>query len=133
LFLCVQGLREQFQGLLLAAGRRSALWIPTTLPPSDAPCQRLITGSLFSSSINSFVTFLLFWEHNQCMIPAAAMSDALHGDAELVRGALTGNRDAFAQIVARYQNLIGSIVYSGTGNQAQTQDLAQETFVIAWN
>jgi RNA polymerase sigma factor (sigma-70 family) len=60
------------------------------------------------------------------------MPSTVADDAGLVSEALTGNRDAFAQIVTRYQNLISSIVYSGTGNLARAQDLAQETFVIAW-
>ena len=53
-------------------------------------------------------------------------------DTELVGACLGGDRDAFAQIVARYQALIASIAYSATGNIAQSEDLAQETFLVAW-
>jgi RNA polymerase sigma factor (sigma-70 family) len=53
-------------------------------------------------------------------------------DAELVTGSLTGNREAFSQIVTRYQTLICSLAYSGTGSLSQSEDLAQETFVAAW-
>ena len=53
-------------------------------------------------------------------------------DAEWVSQSLAGSRDAFARIVERYQSLICSLAYSATGNLSQSQDLAQETFLIAW-
>src|ERR1044071_4664940 len=53
-------------------------------------------------------------------------------DTELVAESLSGNRDAFGQIVARYQSLICSLAYSATGNLSQSEDLAQETFLTAW-
>ena len=60
------------------------------------------------------------------------MSVAAPNDAELVSESLTGNRDAFGQIVARYQSLICSLAYSATGSLSQSEDLAQDTFVAAW-
>jgi len=54
------------------------------------------------------------------------------GDIQLVTESLGGNREAFGQIVSRYQTLICSLAYSATGSFSQSQDLAQETFVIAW-
>ncbi|HUA65957.1 MAG TPA: sigma-70 family RNA polymerase sigma factor [Alphaproteobacteria bacterium] len=53
-------------------------------------------------------------------------------DADLVAESLAGNREAFGQIVARYQTLVCSLAYSGTGSLNQSEDLAQETFIIAW-
>src|SRR5262249_45946286 len=53
-------------------------------------------------------------------------------DAELVAQCLVGDRDAFGQIVTRYQSLICSLAYSATGSLGQSQDLAQETFITAW-
>lgn len=53
-------------------------------------------------------------------------------DAELVAQCLAGNRDAFGQIVSRYQSLVCSLAYSATGNLGQSEDLAQETFITAW-
>jgi len=53
-------------------------------------------------------------------------------DAGLVAESLDGNRDAFRQIVERYQTLISSLAYCATGNVGQSEDLAQETFVTAW-
>jgi RNA polymerase sigma factor (sigma-70 family) len=53
-------------------------------------------------------------------------------DEELVAQSLAGNRNAFGQIVVRYQTLICSLAYSATGSLAQSEDLSQETFVTAW-
>ncbi len=53
-------------------------------------------------------------------------------DEQLVEWSLTGDRDAFGRIVERYQSLVCSITYNTTGNLSLSEDLAQETFVIAW-
>lgn len=53
-------------------------------------------------------------------------------DAALVAECLDGSRDAFRQIVGRYQTLICSLAYSATGNVSQSEDMAQETFMAAW-
>lgn len=53
-------------------------------------------------------------------------------DTNLVSESLTGNREAYARIVARYQTLICSLAYSSIGSLSQSEDLAQETFVAAW-
>ena len=53
-------------------------------------------------------------------------------DMDLVAESLSGDRDAFGQIVSKYQNLICSLAYSATGNLNQSEDLAQETFLTAW-
>jgi RNA polymerase sigma factor (sigma-70 family) len=53
-------------------------------------------------------------------------------DAELVGDSLAGNRDAFSEIVGRYQTLICSLAYSSTGDLARSEDLAQDTFLAAW-
>ena len=64
------------------------------------------------------------------MIKSLEMTDA--SDASLVADSLTGNRDAFGHIVARYQTLVCSLAYSATGNLNQSEDVAQETFIAAW-
>src|ERR1017187_7221541 len=66
------------------------------------------------------------------MMTTEAMHTAEFNDAELVAESLDGNRDAFRQIVERYQTLISSLAYCATGNVSQSEDLAQETFVTAW-
>lgn len=53
-------------------------------------------------------------------------------DTELVTQSLEGDRDAFGQIISRYQSLICALAYSATGNLGQSEDLAQETFITAW-
>lgn len=53
-------------------------------------------------------------------------------DVELVDLCLRGHREAYGQIVERYQNLICSLAYSACGNVARSEDLAQETFITAW-
>ncbi len=60
-------------------------------------------------------------------VPQLAVSDA-----ELVAESLDGNQNAFRQIVERYQTLICSLAYCATGSMSQSEDLAQETFVTAW-
>jgi RNA polymerase sigma factor (sigma-70 family) len=53
-------------------------------------------------------------------------------DADLVAQSLSGSREAFGRIVARYQSLICALNYSATGDLDQSEDLAQETFLTAW-
>ena len=53
-------------------------------------------------------------------------------DDELVSACLAGDRTAFEQIIARYQSLVCSVAYSATGNLSLSEDLAQETFITAW-
>jgi len=66
------------------------------------------------------------------MMTTKIMPVMANNDAELVNGTLAGNRDAFSQIVSRYQSLICSLAYSATGSLGQSEDLAQETFITAW-
>ena len=56
----------------------------------------------------------------------------MNSDAQLVQWSLTGDRNAFRQIVERYQSLVCSITYNATGSLTLSEDLAQETFVAAW-
>jgi len=53
-------------------------------------------------------------------------------DANLVAASLSGNRDAFGEIVGRYQSLVCSLAYSATGRLSDSEDLAQEVFITAW-
>lgn len=54
-------------------------------------------------------------------------------DQVLVEQSLTGDHDAFAEIVRRYQTLLCSVAYGATGNFTTSEELAQEAFVSAWN
>jgi len=53
-------------------------------------------------------------------------------DAALVMASLGGDRNAFCQIVARYQNLLCSLAYSCVGDLKHSEDIAQEAFIEAW-
>ncbi len=66
------------------------------------------------------------------MITTSMISAVANNDADLVNATLAGNRDAFSQIVSRYQSLVCSLAYSATGSLGQSEDLAQETFITAW-
>src|SRR6266850_65169 len=66
------------------------------------------------------------------MLTTKMMAAAECSDAELVSESLKGNREAFGRIVTRYQSLVCSLVYSAVGGLGQSEDVAQETFIIAW-
>jgi len=66
------------------------------------------------------------------MMPPEEMSPLEPADEELIAGARRGDRDAFGRIVGRYQALICALAYNATGHLAQSEDLAQEAFVVAW-
>jgi RNA polymerase sigma-70 factor (ECF subfamily) len=53
-------------------------------------------------------------------------------DNDLVTWTLAGRRDAFAALVRRYQRPIFGVVYRLTGDRAVAQELAQETFLRAY-
>jgi len=57
---------------------------------------------------------------------------AVTSDDQLWRKSIEGDREAFGRIVERYQSLICSLAYSACGNLARSEDLAQETFIAAW-
>lgn len=66
------------------------------------------------------------------MMTTETMSTLVQDDAGLVAASLAGDREAFGQIVTRYQSLICSLAYSATGSLGASEDLAQETFITAW-
>ena len=53
-------------------------------------------------------------------------------DAELVQASLGGDVNAFSRLVERYQSLVCGIPYSVSGDRALSEDIAQETFLVAW-
>src|SRR5262245_8078215 len=54
-------------------------------------------------------------------------------DAALVEASHAGDRLAFSELVLRHQNLVRSITYSVSGNLADSEELAQESFIVAWS
>jgi len=53
-------------------------------------------------------------------------------DHELLRACIQGNAQAFEVLVNKYQSLVCAITYSGTGRIDTSEELAQETFLLAW-
>lgn len=58
--------------------------------------------------------------------------DAAPSDAELVRLAQSGNREAFDEIVRRHQRHVYQLCYRFVGNHEDASDLAQDVFVRAF-
>jgi RNA polymerase sigma-70 factor, ECF subfamily len=57
-----------------------------------------------------------------------------HGvdEAALVDDARRGDASAFAGLVERYGPMVLSLAYSSTLSRADAEDVAQETFLVAW-
>jgi len=53
-------------------------------------------------------------------------------DKQLVEMTLAGDREAFGQLVERYEEPIYGLVYHYTGKYGEAEDLAQETFLEAY-
>jgi RNA polymerase sigma-70 factor (ECF subfamily) len=54
-------------------------------------------------------------------------------DQELVKASLEGNRSAFALLVSRHQDSVFGLAVGMTRNQEDAADMAQETFIRAYN
>jgi RNA polymerase sigma-70 factor (ECF subfamily) len=54
-------------------------------------------------------------------------------DAEVVTRCLSGDRDAFGEIVVRYEDRIFATIYRILGKAEDARDLAQEAFLRAWS
>ena len=70
------------------------------------------------------------------MVDAACLLENVHvkdlSDAQLVEGTRNGKRDAYAELVARYQGHVYGLAYSLVDNWAEAQDIAQEAFIRAY-
>jgi RNA polymerase sigma factor (sigma-70 family) len=53
-------------------------------------------------------------------------------DLTLIEASRRGDRDAFAEIIGRYQRAVYAVAFSGVRNRALADDVTQDTFVIAW-
>lgn len=56
----------------------------------------------------------------------------MDADRGLVEAAAAGDRDAFDELVRRYQGAIVGLARSLTGGSVDAEDIAQEVFVRAW-
>jgi RNA polymerase sigma-70 factor, ECF subfamily len=62
-------------------------------------------------------------------IPTAETESEVNADVELAR---SGNRKAFNRLVIKYQNMIVSLCTHLLGNKNDGEDIAQETFIKAF-
>jgi RNA polymerase sigma factor (sigma-70 family) len=53
-------------------------------------------------------------------------------DIELLKDSLQGRAESFEVVVRRYQSLVCAITYGATGSVDRSEELAQETFLLAW-
>jgi RNA polymerase sigma factor (sigma-70 family) len=53
-------------------------------------------------------------------------------DTELVEASRRGEHVAFGQLVERYQAAVCAVSYSSTGDWSLSEDVAQDTFLVAW-
>jgi len=56
----------------------------------------------------------------------------VQSDAELVKAALDGERDAFAVLVKRYERPVRAVAMNVLGDHTSAQDAAQDAFVRAY-
>jgi RNA polymerase sigma factor (sigma-70 family) len=56
----------------------------------------------------------------------------LRGDAELVRQAQSGDRDAFEELVRRHADRLYAVVLRVCGDPHEAEDVTQEAFLRAW-
>ncbi|MBN1338140.1 MAG: sigma-70 family RNA polymerase sigma factor [Bacteroidales bacterium] len=54
-------------------------------------------------------------------------------DNTIISEVLKGDKDAFGQIVTRYEKPVFNLMYRTTGSTEEAADLAQETFIKAYN
>ena len=59
------------------------------------------------------------------------MSEGIH-DIDLLKSCLQGHTKSFEVLVGRYQSLVCAITYGATGSVDRSEELAQETFLLAW-
>lgn len=65
-------------------------------------------------------------------IQSAGVTDAMGEDFELVQAAVSGSDSAFNQLVTKYRGMVYAVAYRFTRNHEEADDLAQETFIKAY-
>jgi RNA polymerase sigma factor (sigma-70 family) len=63
---------------------------------------------------------------------ALASSTVQPTDADLITASRSGDRQAFGQIIRKYQAMVSGLVYAACGDLHRSEDVAQETFISAW-
>ena len=65
----------------------------------------------------------------QPMTSAKYTSDSTMTDFELIKSCLDGNNQSFSELVARYKNLVYSIILRMVTDREEANDLAQDVFI----
>jgi len=69
------------------------------------------------------------------MLPPTRRPDervVMSDEAAIVERARRGDGEAFGLLVDRYGQMVVSLAFASTQNRVEAEDLAQETFLIAW-
>ena len=66
-----------------------------------------------------------------CLLACEDSIDAETSLEFLVRAAQEGDRDAFGELVRRYERLVYSVALRRIGNHAEAQEVTQEVFLLA--
>lgn len=53
-------------------------------------------------------------------------------DADLIHYASTGHKEAFAELIRRYQGLVYGLAYHRIGNFTDAEDITQEVTCAVW-
>ncbi len=61
------------------------------------------------------------------------MASLSHNEIKLLEASIQGNTAAFESIVKKYQSFVCAITYSAIPDVEKSEDMAQETFLHAWN
>ncbi len=69
---------------------------------------------------------------NVVLIDAMEHEAEARDDADLVKRARAGNKQAFGELVERYYPVVCSVAFGLTGNFSRSEEVAQEVFVAAW-
>lgn len=69
---------------------------------------------------------------NKQIIPAGAVDWKTASDAELLICAARQDQNAFAELVVRYHAQVYRVAWRLNGGHADTDDIAQETFLKLW-
>src|SRR5215813_9420395 len=75
---------------------------------------------------------MLTWKNNGVETGRKPEGAASTPDAELVRAARRGDKQAFVEIVARHQAMVCGIALGILGDFAASEDAGQEAFLTAW-
>jgi RNA polymerase sigma factor (sigma-70 family) len=66
------------------------------------------------------------------LMTTTAIPATIRTDAELIAASRGGSREAFGQIVRKYQAMVSGLIYAACGDLHRSEDVAQETFISAW-